>query len=249
MNFHDEIVLITGASNGIGRGLALSYAEQGATVIACDIDEEHGRQLVGEIRENGGSGFFFYCDVRDPKNIDDLFDEIKAHVGTISILINNAGVSSFQPLFELDIDQWDDVLQTNLRSVFLFSKRAGKLWKNEGIQGRVVNIASTRAFMSEPDSEAYAASKGGIIALTHALASSLSNYNIRVNSISPGWIQTENYEQLREVDHDQHLSNRVGKVEDVAKACFYLTDQSNDFVTGENLTVDGGMTRKLIYKH
>ncbi|ASF39199.1 oxidoreductase [Halobacillus halophilus] len=249
MNFHDEIVLITGASNGIGRGLALSYAEQGATVIACDKDEEHGRQLVGEIRENGGNGFFFYCDVRDPKNINELFDEIKQHVGTISILINNAGVSSFQPLFELDIEQWDDVIQTNLRSIFLFSKQAGKLWKNEGVQGRIVNMASTRAFMSEPDSEAYAASKGGIIALTHALASSLSHYNIRVNSISPGWIQTENYEQLREVDHEQHLSNRVGKVEDVAKACFYLTDRSNDFVTGENLTVDGGMTRKMIYKH
>lgn len=249
MNFQNETVLITGASNGIGRGLALSYANKGATVIACDIDEEHGRQLVGEIRESGGEGYFFRCDVRNPEDISNLFATIHSEIGWITILINNAGVSEFKPMFDLDVEEWDDIIHSNLRSVYLFSKQAALDWKKSNINGRIINIASTRAFMSEENSEGYAASKGGIISLTHAMATSLSQYNIRVNSISPGWIQTENYEKLRDVDHTQHPSNRVGTVEDVAKACFYLSDSENDFVTGENLTVDGGMTRKMIYEH
>ncbi len=249
MNFTEDTVLITGASNGIGRGLALSYASQGAKVITCDKDEEHGRQLVGEIREQGGNGYFYSCDVTDPQQIEKLFTTIEDEIGTINILINNAGISSFKSMFELEIEEWEEIIHTNLRSVFLFSKLASKLWTKNNIQGRIVNMASTRAFMSEPDSEGYAASKGGIIALTHAMAASLSKNSIRVNSISPGWIQTENYENLRDKDHLQHLSNRTGKTEDVAKACFYLTDIENDFVTGENLIIDGGMTRKMIYEH
>lgn len=112
-----------------------------------------------------------------------------------------------------------------------------------------MNIASTRAQMSEPNSEAYAATKGGIVAITHALAASLGDDRIKVNCISPGWIETKEYDQLRSVDHEQHLSKRVGKPADIAKACFYLTDPENDFVTGANLVVDGGMTRKMIYEH
>ena len=137
------------------------------------------------------------------------------------------------------------VINTNLRSVFIASKEASKYMKSGG---SIVNIASTRATMSEPNSEAYAATKGGIVALTHALAASLSERNITVNAISPGWIQNENYEELRDKDHAQHLSNRVGKPEDIAKACLYLTDSENNFVNGENITVDGGMTRKMIYE-
>ena len=114
--------------------------------------------------------------------------------------------------------------------------------------GSIVNIASTRAFMSEPNAEAYAASKGGIIALTHALAASLSPYNITVNSISPGWIETGDYGALRDKDHSQHLSGRVGTPEDIARACMYLTQEGNNFVTGTNITVDGGMTKKMMYE-
>ncbi|HOP73043.1 MAG TPA: SDR family oxidoreductase, partial [Thermoclostridium caenicola] len=110
-----------------------------------------------------------------------------------------------------------------------------------------VNIASTRALMSEPNWEAYAATKGGIVALTHALAASLGKDRITVNAISPGWIETGDYTRLRPADHEQHLSGRVGKPEDIARACLYLTDKANDFVTGINLVVDGGMTRKMIY--
>jgi len=114
--------------------------------------------------------------------------------------------------------------------------------------GAIVNIASTRAFMSEPDSEAYAATKGGIVALTHALAASFSKDNIRVNCISPGWIKTGDYSQLKPSDHSQHFSGRVGKPEDVAEACIYFTKEGNDFINGANIIIDGGMTRKMIYE-
>lgn len=113
--------------------------------------------------------------------------------------------------------------------------------------GSIINIASTRAFMSEPNSEAYAASKGGIIALTHALAVSFAPDHIQVNAISPGWIETGDYGQLREIDHLQHPAGRVGRPDDIARACLYLTSEGNDFITGANLVIDGGMTRKMIY--
>jgi NAD(P)-dependent dehydrogenase (short-subunit alcohol dehydrogenase family) len=103
--------------------------------------------------------------------------------------------------------------------------------------------------MSEADTEAYAASKGGIVSLTHALAVSLSSHNIRVNCISPGWIETGDYSRLREVDHEQHLSNRVGVPQDIARACYFLADGKNDFINGHNMVIDGGMTKKMIYKH
>jgi NAD(P)-dependent dehydrogenase (short-subunit alcohol dehydrogenase family) len=118
--------------------------------------------------------------------------------------------------------------------------------KNGG--GSIVNIASTRAFMSQPNSEAYAATKGGIVALTHAMAASLAPDRIRVNCISPGWIETGDYSLLKETDHIQHFSGRVGLPADIARACIFLTQEANSFINGTNLTIDGGMTRKMIYE-
>jgi NAD(P)-dependent dehydrogenase (short-subunit alcohol dehydrogenase family) len=116
------------------------------------------------------------------------------------------------------------------------------------VKSSIINLSSTRALMSEPNSEAYAATKGGIISLTHALAASFSKDNITVNSISPGWIETGNYQALRQSDHEQHFSNRVGEPLDIARACLYLSDEKNNFVNGTNLVIDGGMTRKMIYE-
>ncbi|MNP17086.1 2-(S)-hydroxypropyl-CoM dehydrogenase [compost metagenome] len=114
--------------------------------------------------------------------------------------------------------------------------------------GAIVNIASTRSIMSEPNTEAYSASKGAIVALSHALAITLGEEGIRVNCISPGWIETGEYGGLRDIDHQQHPAGRVGTPEDIARACLYLTHPNNDFVTGTHLVVDGGMTRKMIYE-
>ena len=247
MYFQGKTVIVTGAAKGIGRGIALLYAEKGANVVAADIDEAAGARTAAEIRKKGGEALFVQTDVREEADIIRLMETANRTYGHIDILINNAGISVFRPFFELSPEEWDDIINTNLRSVFLCSREAAKYMRHNRDGGAIVNIASTRAIMSEPDSEAYAASKGGIVALTHALAASLGRYGITVNAISPGWIETGDYSKLRQIDHEQHLSGRVGKPDDIARACIFLTDMTNNFVTGINLVVDGGMTRKMIY--
>ena len=177
-------------------------------------------------------------------DVQSLMAQVVKQFGKIDIVINNAGKFMVKPPAELDLDVWDDIINTNLRSVFLCSREAANYMQG----GAIVSLASTRAFQSEPYTEAYAASKGGIVALTHALAGSFAEKNITVNCISPGWIETGDYEALREIDHAQHLSNRVGKPEDIARACLYLTHPENNFITGTDLTIDGGMTKKMIYE-
>jgi NAD(P)-dependent dehydrogenase (short-subunit alcohol dehydrogenase family) len=177
----------------------------------------------------------------------ELMNKTSERYGTLDILVNNAGISKWKSPFDITVEEWDEIINTNLRSVFLCSREAARIMREHG-GGSILNIASTRAFMSEPNSEAYAASKGGIISLTHALASSFSHDHIQVNCVSPGWIETGDYDLLRKVDHNQHLSGRVGKPEDVARACLYLTCEGNDFINGTNITIDGGMTFKMIYE-
>ncbi len=247
MTFQNQVVIVTGAGKGIGRQIAARYAEKGARVVVADVDVQAGESTVRNIRDPGGEGIFVPADVRVPDDVSRLMEQAVNAYGKIDILINNSGVSRFKPVFELTVDEWDDVIHTNLRGAFLCAREAAKHMRKNHYGGSIVNIASTRALMSEPHSEAYAASKGGIVALTHALAVSLSEYRIRVNCISPGWIETGDYDALRRADHEQHPAKRVGRPDDVVRACFYLTDPENDFVTGVNLIVDGGMTRKMIY--
>lgn len=242
--FNQKTVIVTGAANGIGKGIAQAYAAEGANVVIADI-EQAGVAFAQELQAQGYSAHFIETDVREEQSVIHLMEETLKVFGTVDILINNAGVSRFIDIFDMTMEQFDDILATNLRSVFLCAREAAK--RMDG--GAIVNMTSTRAVMSEPNSEGYAASKGGIIALTHALASSLQDKNITVNSISPGWIETGDYEGLRPQDHTQHFSNRVGKPADIARACLYLTDPRNNFVNGENITIDGGMTKKMIYEH
>jgi NAD(P)-dependent dehydrogenase (short-subunit alcohol dehydrogenase family) len=247
MGFLNKTAIITGAANGIGRGIALLYAEKGANVVIADIDSAAGEQTAAGIKEQGGNAIFVLTDVRLESDIIRLMEAANQTFGHIDILINNTGISVFKSLFDLTTEDWDNIINTNLRSVFLGSREAAKYMRHNNEGGSIVNIASTRALMSEPNSEAYAASKGGIAALTHALAASLSEFGITVNAILPGWIETGDYEKLRNIDHEQHLSKRVGKPDDIARACLYLTAKENNFITGINLVVDGGMTRKMIY--
>lgn len=193
-----------------------------------------------------GTGSFTQTkvDVSQPDDVKIEMQRVAKQFGKIDILINNAGFGIWKSPLELAIEEWDAVINTNLRGTFVCAREAAP-YMEQG--SAIVNIASTRAFMSEPNSEAYAASKGGIVAVTHALAASLGPNGIRVNVISPGWIETKDYESLKEEDHVQHPAQRVGRPSDIAQACFYLTDRRNDFVTGINVTVDGGMTHKMIY--
>ncbi|WP_045519206.1 glucose 1-dehydrogenase [Neobacillus niacini] len=248
MSFTIKVVIVTGAANGIGRAIAAAYAEKGAKVLLADIEDAAGRRTELELKKIGADVHYMKTDVKRESDIINLMETAKKIYGRIDVLINNAGKGLFKSIYEVTVEEWDDIIQTNLRSVFLCSREAAKYMRENKQGGAIVNMASTRAIMSEPNSEGYAATKGGIVAITHALAATLSEDRITVNAISPGWIHTGDYSQLTSNDHEQHLSKRVGKPDDIARACLYLTAQENDFVTGINLIVDGGMTRKMIYE-
>ena len=247
MNFSEKVVVVTGAGRGIGRGIAEAYGSKGARVVIADKNLDLGLETEKSILSADGVAVYIQTDVSSPNDIEKLMEKTVEQYGAINILINNVGIAKWKSPYEITLEEWDEVINTNLRSVFLCSREAAKIMKEQG-GGSIVNISSTRATMSESNFEAYAASKGGIVALTHALASSFSQDRIQVNCISPGWIEIDDYDQLREVDHTQHLSGRVGKPEDIARACLYLTDEGNSFINGANITIDGGMTRKMIYE-
>jgi NAD(P)-dependent dehydrogenase (short-subunit alcohol dehydrogenase family) len=243
----DNVVIVTGAGRGIGKCIAQVYANEGSKVVLAEKNLESGTETEKIINSKGGTARFIQTDVSRPDEIINLIKKTVDLFGKIDILINNAGISDKKSPYDITVEEWDNILDTNLRSVFLCSREAAKFMKKTG-GGSIVNIASTRAFMSEPETEAYAASKGGIVSLTHALAASFAADRIQVNCISPGWIETGDYNSLTEVDHNQHLSGRVGKPADIARACLYLTGKGSEFNDGTNIIIDGGMTRKMIYE-
>ncbi|MGM7722061.1 SDR family oxidoreductase [Metabacillus sp. Hm71] len=243
-----ETVIVTGGSKGIGKEIVLQYAIKGYNVVIADVDKEAGRKLEDECYAQNLQVYFIKTDVSKLTEIEFLMKETKKRYHSIDILINNAGISKWVSPYKITVEEWDKVIATNLTSVMFASREAAKEMKRNPKGGKIINIASTRAIMSEKNSEAYAAAKGGIVALTHALAASLGEDHIQVNVISPGWIETGDYESLRDIDHLQHFSKRVGKPSDIARACLYLTMEDNDFITGTNLVIDGGMTKKMIYE-
>jgi len=245
METEGKRVIVTGGGKGIGKEIAATFAGQNAAVLIADKDAEAGYETSAEIKSSGSQAHFCLTDISDPASVINMTDEAVILLGGIDILINNAGFGIWKHPFSLSLEEWDSVINTNLRGTFLCSREAARVMKQNG-GGCIINIASTRAFMSEPGSEAYAASKGGIVALTHALAASLAPDKIRVNCISPGWIETSDYSKLRNIDHSQHFSGRVGKPSDIAEACLFLA--SNGFINGENIIIDGGMTKKMIYE-
>src|SRR4029078_11766374 len=160
-------------------------------------------------------------------------------------VVANAGIMLRRPIRRLSLEDWHHVIDTNLTAAFLLVRAAQRPLRSS--KGSIVTIASTRALMSEPNTESYSASKGGLLALTHALAISLGP-DIRVNCVSPGWIATSEYNRLKRKDHAQHPAGRVGKPQDIAEVvAFLLEREKSGFVTGANFVVDGGMTRKMIY--
>jgi NAD(P)-dependent dehydrogenase (short-subunit alcohol dehydrogenase family) len=243
----EKVVIVTGSGKGIGRNIALTFAEKGARVIIAETDQDSGEETEKIIRGAGGQAKFIRTDISSSGDIKMMISETARLFGTIDVLINNAGISKWVSPYELTVEEWDKIINTNLRGAFLCSREAALIMREHG-GGSIVNIASTRAFMSEPHSEAYAATKGGIVALTHALAASFAADKIRVNCISPGWIETGDYSKLSEKDHNQHFAGRVGKPGDISRACIFLTSGENDFISGANLIIDGGMTRKMIYE-
>ena len=238
-------VFITGGAEGIGKAIVEAFCLSGDQVAFCDINETAGQETA-----KATGSIFHKVDVSDKDALESCMQRILSEWNDIDIIINNVGISQFSSITETSVEDFDKILSINLRPVFITSRLLAihrKEQSSPNPYGRIINICSTRYLMSESGSEGYAASKGGIYSLTHALALSLSEWNITVNSIAPGWIQTHDYDQLQPEDHSQHPSRRVGKPEDIARMCLFLCEENNDFINGENITIDGGMTKKMIY--
>jgi NAD(P)-dependent dehydrogenase (short-subunit alcohol dehydrogenase family) len=250
-----KVAAITGGAQGIGRALALRFAEQGYAISLCDIDKAAGFEVIRSIRQMNGKAIFLAADVANEEDVERWIRLTVEEFGGLHALVNNAGIGRSGPMTELAIADWDRVIGVNLRGTFLCSRAAARAMARSG-GGAIVNVASTRALMSEPDTEAYAASKGGILALTHAMAVSLGPKRIRVNAVSPGWIETRDWQYSEratipvhsERDRLQHPVGRVGTPDDIAQACLYLASDKAGFITGQNLVIDGGMTVKMIYE-
>lgn len=225
----EKVALVTGGAQGIGRATALLLAGRGYQVAVADLQE---------------SDFFFVrTDVSREASVRACIRAVVKRFGRLDALVNNAGLAGPHdgPIEKLNLARWNRRIGVNLTGPFLMAKHAVPHLRRA--KGAIVNIASTRALQSEPDTEAYAASKGGLVALTHALALSLGPA-VRVNCISPGWIS---HKPVRKKDHAQHPVGRVGVGQDVAELVAYLLSEASGFVTGQNFVIDGGMTRKMIY--
>jgi len=237
MSGSQRVALVSGGAHGIGAGIARRLMADGCRVVVADVDP--ARRPDAE----GMGTRFVAADVGDEAQIAPLLAGIAAAEGRLDALVCNAGIMIRKPIGQLTLDEWSRVLRTNLTSIFLLVRAAETMLREA--KGAVVTIASTRARMSERNTEAYAASKGGIVALTHALAISLGP-DVRVNCISPGWIDVRG-EALSAEDHAQHPAGRVGVPADIASLASWLLGAESGFVTGAEFVVDGGMTRKMIY--
>jgi NAD(P)-dependent dehydrogenase (short-subunit alcohol dehydrogenase family) len=224
------VALVTGGARGIGAAVATRLRDNGWDVVVADRDPTSiGRSVI--------------CDVSDETAVTALIDSIRTTEGRLDALICNAGFGIRKPIADLSLAEWSSVLATNLTSTFLIVRAAESLLR--AANGAVVTITSTRAHMSEPNTEAYAASKGGLVALTHALAISLGP-DVRVNCISPGWILTKGAAPTEE-EHAFHPAGRVGSPGDVAALAAFLVGPDSRFITGSEFIIDGGVTRKMIY--
>ena len=250
-----KVVAITGGAQGIGRAVAFRFAKAGYAISIADRDESAGLEAVHKVEEMGAKGLFVGTDVSQADQVESWIAQTLDQLGCPDVLVNNAGIGRRAPFLDLAVGDFDRVIAVNLRGAFLCSQRVARRMVERGHGGAIINIASTRAFMSEPGTEAYTASKGGIVALTHAMAVSLGHRGIRVNCVSPGWIETRDWQytpraqrpEHSERDRLQHLVGRVGKPEDIADACLFLAEQAH-FMTGQNVTLDGGMTVRMIYE-
>lgn len=245
VKFPSRRVFVTGGAKGIGRAIVEAFRNADCRVAFCDNDSKAGTATA---QATGAQ--FYPVDVTDANALDACVERVIKAWGDIDVIVNNVGVGNFAPLTETSIEDFDKVLATNLRPVFVTSRRLAihrQSLAEKPTYGRIINLCSTRYRMSEPGTEGYAASKGGVDALTHSLMASLAPLHITVNAISPGWIENYNYDTLTEADHRQHPSQRVGKSQDIARMCLFLALPDNDFINGENIVIDGGMTRKMIY--
>ncbi|MBB5022125.1 SDR family oxidoreductase [Desulfurispira natronophila] len=248
----ESVVLVTGAAQSIGRGIVEKLRTEGWQVAALDCHlQAIERAQRGWASEDKGI-HWIQADVAQEKEVLAAVGTVQDRWGRLDGVVNNAAISTAHsdPAEDLSLKHWQRVLDANLTGPFLVSRSCLSLLRKS--RGAIVNIASTRALQSEPHCEAYGASKGGLVSLTHAMAASLSG-QVRVNAISPGWIDTGPWQNNPEpqnddpADHAWHWAGRVGLPEDVAAMVHYLLSPAAAFISGQNFIIDGGATRKMVY--
>ena len=241
----NKIALITGASRGIGRAIATTFAEQGASVAFTYLSSvEKGQALEDELKALGVNAKGYRSDASDYKQAEDLVATVLADFGTIDVLVNNAGITKDGLLMRMTEEQWDTVIQVNLKSVFNLTKAVTKPMM-KAKYGSIINLTSVVGIRGNAGQANYAASKAGIIGFTKSIALELGSRNIRSNAIAPGFIETEMTAELNAASVEEWSKSiplkRAGKAEEVAQACVFLASDLSNYITGQVLQVDGGM--------
>ena len=242
----DRVAIVTGAGKGIGKAIALGLADAGANVVAAARTATDIEATASEIEKMDRKALAIPTDVRLSDQVKNLVEKTMSKFGKIDILVNNAGGSFTVATMEMSEGGWDAIMRENLKSVFLCSQAVGKVMITQK-KGAIINIASVAGISAYPSSAAYGAAKAGIINLTKTMATDLAEYNIRVNAIAPGYIDTSGMSQLFSAQQgmiNQIPLKRLGQPEDIAGGAVYLASDASLYVTGETMVIDGGLTSK-----
>ena len=240
-----QVAIVTVASQGLGRAMAIALGASGARVACVARNAEKLASTVQEITEAGGNAEAFSCDVKSRESVDQVVDTVADDWGRLDILVNNAGITRDTLMPRMSDDEWDDVITTNLRGTFLFSRAASRHMMRARY-GRIINIASVSGIMGNPGQTNYSASKAGMIGMTRSLSKELGGRKVTINAIAPGFIESEMTKALGDsilAEVSKRIpAKRLGKAEEVAAAVLFLASPAASYITGQTLVVDGGMT-------
>lgn len=240
-----KIAIVTGASQGIGQQIAIGLGKRGAKVACVARSADKLAETVAAIKEAGGEAEAFPCDVTSRESVEQLVDKVAESWEKVDILVNNAGVTRDNLLPRMTDEEWDTVINTNLRGMFLFSRAASK-YMMRARYGRIINISSVSGIMGNPGQTNYSASKAGMIGFTRSLSRELAGRKVTINAICPGFIESDMTKALGPVVEEEVKkripAKRMGKPEEIADAVLFLASDHAAYVTGQVLTVDGGMT-------